>query len=422
VDLRLVDDEDVNDMSGLEVAKFANAQTIPCVLITAFPTVRVARAALSTHYADVPLAIELIPKIEGPESILRIVESLRRQLSSVLNILHLSDIHIEDISQAKLYRAQLEADLIAELQIHSLDYLVMSGDIANRALPEEYDAACFLIDGLVQQFGLRVSRIITVPGNHDVNWAACRNAYKFIYKDDLPNTLVDGQFYPAGDAGVLLRQEEAYRQRFEYFNDIFYKRITSCEYPIDYAHQSVLYTYPEHKILFLGLNSAWNLDAYFKNRAGIHPNAISNAMEKVVNAHAEYDGWLKIAVVHHPVTGPEQMQNTNFMQSLAVAGFQTLLHGHIHEAEHGFYNYDRSRDIHIVGAGTFGAPTRQQIPSIPHQYNLLVLHPATGESVVQTRKKEKPDGAWSADARWGDKNNPIPYYSLNMNKKWRVWK
>jgi hypothetical protein len=29
---------------------------------------------------------------------------------------------------------------------------------------------------------------------------------------------------------------------------------------------------------------------------------------------------------------------------------------------------------------------------------------------VNTRKKEKPDGAWSADARWGDKNNPSPSY------------
>ena len=30
--------------------------------------------------------------------------------------------------------------------------------------------------------------------------------------------------------------------------------------------------------------------------------------------------------------------------------------------------------------------------------------------------KEKPDGAWSADARWGDKNAPKPRYEIEV--KW----
>ena len=31
---------------------------------------------------------------------------------------------------------------------------------------------------------------------------------------------------------------------------------------------------------------------------------------------------------------------------------------------------------------------------------------------VNTRKKEKVDGAWSADARWGNKKSPVPFYSF----------
>jgi hypothetical protein len=37
---------------------------------------------------------------------------------------------------------------------------------------------------------------------------------------------------------------------------------------------------------------------------------------------------------------------------------------------------------------------------------------------VETRKKEKPDGAWSADPRWGDKNNPVPRYTFEV--KWGI--
>ena len=72
-----------------------------------------------------------------------------------------------------------------------------------------------------------------------------------------------------------------------------------------------------------------------------------------------YDGWLKIAVWHHPVAGQEMM-NDEFMQLLAVHGFQVCLHGHIHEAIEGFHKYDDRRGVRIIGAGTFGAPARSR--------------------------------------------------------------
>ena len=100
--------------------------------------------------------------------------------------------------------------------------------------------------------------------------------------------------------------------------------------------------------------------------------------------------------------------NDEFMQLLAVHGFQVCLHGHIHEAIEGFHKYDDRRGVRIIGAGTFGAPAREQVTGIPLQYNLLTFDPETGEMTVQTRKKEKPNGAWSADARWSDKNDPKP--------------
>jgi hypothetical protein len=90
------------------------------------------------------------------------------------------------------------------------------------------------------------------------------------------------------------------------------------------------------------------------------------------------------------------------------------LHGHIHEAQQGFYHYDDRRSIHIVGAGTFGAPAHEQVAGIPLQYNLLSFDPTTAEMTVNTRKKERPEGAWSADARWGDKNDPKAWYRFSV--------
>ena len=88
----------------------------------------------------------------------------------MINILHLSDLHIRTAKEAETYRSQLEADLKVELNIKQLDYLVISGDIAHFSTPEEYEAAFKLVEQLISHFELDASRVVIVPGNHDVNY------------------------------------------------------------------------------------------------------------------------------------------------------------------------------------------------------------------------------------------------------------
>ena len=105
------------------------------------------------------------------------------------------------------------------------------------------------------------------------------------------------------------------------------------------------------------------------------------------------------------------------MEQLATNNFEIGIHGHIHEAKNENFKYDTNRGLRIIGAGTFGVRPEGQVTGIPLQYNLLVLDSNNGQLKVHTRKKEKINGAWSADARWGDKNNPYPYYTINLRDK-----
>jgi WD40 repeat protein/GTPase SAR1 family protein/predicted MPP superfamily phosphohydrolase len=329
-----------------------------------------------------------------------------------IHILHLSDLHFGDETFAGVCRTQLETDLIQELDIRRLEYLIISGDVAIRSTEKEYDAAFAMVDGLVKRFGLDASRVVIVPGNHDVNWDKSEDAYPFVPKRKLPSPLPAERCIPAGEAGALLRDETLYRERFVYFNTHFYRRVYSGQdYPTESADQALFVERPEDRILFLGLNSCWQLDHYFRDRASIYTPALSQALDRLQNGH--YQGWLKIAIWHHPVTGQQSM-NDEFIQLLAVHGFQVALHGHIHEAIEGFHKYDDSRAVKIIGAGTFGAPATEQVTGIPLQYNLLTFDPPSGAMTVNSRKKEKPDGAWSADARWGNKNDPKPWYRFTV--------
>jgi len=303
----------------------------------------------------------------------------------MINILHLSDIHIESKGQADRYRVQLENDLSRELNITCLDYLVVSGDIGNFSSAEEYEAAFILLDGIKIKFELNNERVIIVPGNHDLNWDLSEEAYPFVPKSKQPNPLPEGKYVSAGDIGILLRDENLYRKRFADFSELF-QRFSGKPYPTDYAEQGILYAYPQDQILFLALNTNWEIDHFHHRRASANMDALHRALDKMNSEN--YEGWLKIAVWHHSLKDLEIANKSDFLEQLAVQGFQLILHGHLHEAGQRFYNYDPDRGIHIIGAGSFGAPSDQQVSGIPLQYNLLQYNPEIATINVETRKKD----------------------------------
>lgn len=336
----------------------------------------------------------------------------KSKTDNAIYILHLSDIHLGMGDKVHRYRIQLETDLRKELEVNRLEYLVVSGDVASYSTPDEYEVAFELIDGLVKRFGLDSSRVIIIPGNHDLNWDLAEEAYLFVPRRKLPTKLSEGQYISAGEAGALMRDEGLYPHRFDNFAHFYRKVYGGVEYPLNYVEQGILHKCPDDRLLLLALNSCWETDHHYCDRTSINMDALACSLDRLQDS--KYDDWLKIAVWHHPVTGPEMMKNVDFLEQLAVNGFQICMHGHVHEASEGFYKYDDRRGLHIIGAGTFGAPTREQTPGVPLQYNLMTLDPETRLLTVKTRKKEKPDGAWSADARWGDKNDPKAWYTIQL--------
>ncbi|MBI4851094.1 MAG: metallophosphoesterase [Acidobacteria bacterium] len=331
-------------------------------------------------------------------------------MTKLIHILHLSDIHLGTVEQGNIYYSQLQLDLTKNLELDKLNYLLISGDIANKSTNDEYKAAFKFINQIKINFGLKDKQVIMAPGNHDLNWDLSAEAYtNYIPKHKLPEKLTDS-YMPMSDTGALLRDEDKYKNRFDNFSG-FYKEITGNSYPTNYEDQAILHTFTEHKLLILSLNSAWQIDHHYTKRASINQLALGKAIKNITSNN--YKDWLKIAIWHHPITGLEMM-NADFLEQLAVSGFEICLHGHIHQAISGFYNYDNKRALHIIGSGTFGAPTKAQTPSIPLQYNLLILEPNKASITLKSRKKETVDGAWSADSRWGDKETPTTSYSIEL--------
>jgi 3',5'-cyclic AMP phosphodiesterase CpdA len=332
---------------------------------------------------------------------------------STRHVLHLSDLHFATQDQATVSYAQLAADLRQQGITDHLDALMVSGDLVNRADPAEYDAARLFLEHLMTGFGLSARQITLVPGNHDVSWSLAEAAYSLHKRSQLRGALAPGTFIEHGTDVIALRDEDAYRKRFQPFANL-YKLIKGIEYPLDYADQFTFDDPPDSGLLILGLNSAWESDHNFPDRASIHPEALARALLKLGPPSARQ---LRIAVFHHPIHGGEEsrIRDAAFLQQLAVHGFRLVLHGHVHKADSELYRYELApggRRIEIIAAGTFGAPTHEWVPGYPLQYNLLLVDP--DRITVETRCRRELNGAWEADARWrqGPGQDPLPRYFI----------
>ncbi|NER51449.1 MAG: NTPase (NACHT family), partial [Symploca sp. SIO1A3] len=337
--------------------------------------------------------------------------------TQLMYILHLSDLHITTPNQATLWSNQLAEDLRNELDIPQLDALILSGDIANYSTPEEYQAAEQFLHNLRLDFPLKPEQIIIVPGNHDLNWQQSKKAYQLVDIEDYEGELQEGHYIKVDDTVVRVRDEAAYKQRFINFSQ-FYQAIVNQPYPQEYDQQGILYHLPKQNLLFLGLNSAWQLDHHYRSRASINMNALSKALTEI-RRNRDYDNCLKIAVWHHPLISAyeDRITDSAFLDQLAVAGFRFFLHGHIHEAKTSNYRYDMSKDgrnLDQICAGTFGAPTQELVTGTPWQYNLLQFEP--DQLTVRTRRRTKENGAWEADSIWrqGKGIGSLDYYTIQI--------
>jgi 3',5'-cyclic AMP phosphodiesterase CpdA/HEAT repeat protein len=332
------------------------------------------------------------------------------------NILHLSDLHFGTIKDARIWYGQLAEDLFRELHYVRLDAIVLSGDIANFSVESEYIAAKTFLGELCNEFKVDMRQVVLVPGNHDLNWTVSREAYREEQLSQGVSAIEPSHAYTE-DGVYYIRDEVRYKQRFKYFS-AFCETLTGAAYPIEYEKQYSLQHFPEFSLLVLGLNSAWDLDHHYTARVSINSVTLSNALTEIRRT-PEFNKLLKIAVWHHPLDSPgdDRIKDRGFVEQLSKAGFRFVLHGHIHKAEKNLFQYDYSaegRKLDIIGAGTFGAPTKELVPGYPWQYNLLRIDGNT--LLVETRRREEPNGAWKPDARWTRKEGelPTPYYPIKI--------
>ena len=321
-------------------------------------------------------------------------------------ILHLSDLHITDDTDVRALFEPLRADLKEQgvgPGANSLEYLVVSGDLTETAAPVQFEKALSLCTSIITEFKLNAQRCVVVPGNHDVAW---HMPYDFRLRHQLDVSKLRRGTYYEQPTVVAVRNDERYAARFQRFSECFYHPLFQREFPMRYEDQHSVWMSEELGIQFIGLNSCWELDEFFGNRAGLHGGAVERALAKADEQLSEctkngaHSAVLRIGVWHHPIAGPDTMENTDFVERLGQAGVSVCLTGHVHEARAESIHHLSPRQMYAIGGGALAARAAARPESTPRLYNLLRIVPDLRHIEVHTRCKMREGGAWEGWAQW----------------------
>lgn len=219
-------------------------------------------------------------------------------MKTMKTFIHISDLHI-----AEMYRPGIEGKnkrtektwLIAQSDKDNHDYiavfcdsvkeqfkdtkrdyyLLITGDIADSSSELEYKYAKVFLDQIVKELKIDKTKVLIVPGNHDVYRPLCRIAAD---KD------------PEKPAYLQL---EAKYSNFKCFYDGFYKEVgktfESDKQIVDHL------ALKDEKLLFVGINTNYKID-YEDGDGAVDIDAFKKELSELCE---KYEDYSKIAIFHH---------------------------------------------------------------------------------------------------------------------------
>lgn len=331
-----------------------------------------------------------------------------KSVNEFITILHISDLHRNEdgkVTNDQLFSSLvLDSDNYSKTEAENLSkpsVIIVSGDIiygshnsdpikALIEIAEQYIEAGLLLEMLVKEFlNGDKSRIIIIPGNHDIQWNVSKESMKKIEWDKktkeeqkiIKQQLSDPKNpvrWAWGDlAFYQIKDDSLYNSRldeFAKFYNSFYEGKRS--YSLIPEKQYDIFDIPQYNLTIVGYNSCYRNDHL--NRSGlINFSCLSESYVKI----REYQkkGRLLFATWHHNISGIPN-DNTYLdprqVKSLNAYGYVLGFHGHQHKSDivTNYVQFGNSKKIIAISAGTL-CSARSHLPTgFKRQYNLLKLN------------------------------------------------
>ncbi|MDV2990303.1 MAG: metallophosphoesterase [Dehalogenimonas sp.] len=363
------------------------------------------------------------------------------------SILHISDLHRsphDPISNAELISALVkdrDRYVYEDPKIGVPEAIVVCGDIIQGVslgsvdyetqLTQQYTVAEEFLDELVRRFldGDR-SRLIMIPGNHDIDWNKAHNCFETVDLNDIPSDLESVLYTDSSDYRLdwkslkLLRitNRDLYEQRFDTFWS-FFERFYSGVSGLLSVHphsDANLFSLCDGRIGVAAFNSCHDNDCYaFHGR--ISKEAIARSHLELNDSGHIFD--LRVAVWHHNIEGPPyrtDYMDVDIVRGMIGRGFRLGLYGHQHKAQitpHQILLPDQEK-MAVVSAGSLCGGQGELPFGINRQYNILEISPDFCHVRIHVRSMSVANlftrwylpelgGATFVDCDWEPLKNPV---------------
>lgn len=311
------------------------------------------------------------------------------------------------------------------LGIYPVRYIVVCGDLiqgtrntdiakGNQDIQRQYEEVSVFLHNLVDVFlNGDISRLIIVPGNHDVNRAVSSNSMKRIEASEQEK--VQKSYWERYGKKQIYRfdwktlsfmqiiDEKFYSSRFDSFVT-FYNRFYSSigrTFPVSPEEDASLIAFSNDKIAFACFNSCCQLD-HLNAMGTINENAFHCIYGDLSSCYS--NGYLMFGVWHHHIYGvPHRcdFMDMKITKSMACNHILVGLFWHQHRSEVVEELNDLAEDIerdkmHLISSGTLFGSRKEMLPGVKRQYNLINVEIENGSANLEVFGRE-------------DKMNDAPY-------------
>lgn len=377
-------------------------------------------------------------------------------MNSKVSILHISDLHRSrggEISNSALLSSLVnDKDRYTQSEnpiIKTPDIIIVSGDIIRGStklvgseleIQNQYEEGIDFLNQLTNEFlNGDKSKIIVIPGNHDVDFKLSKESMEKIVstevldeKDNLKLEYLKGainhnssirwswrdlSFYRITDPNKYNNRLEAYAN----FYSTFYEG--QRLFDLDPREQFDIFDYPEFNLTIVAFNSCFSND-HLRFAGDIHPECIAKANLRL--REFKRKGRLILGTWHHNTKGLPYDSNymdssrlKNFIDSGIVVG----LHGHQHKTEliHEYNDVVEQKSILVFSAGTLCGGHNELPTGNNRQYNLIEIEsiPENDNIEITLHVREKTESSsfenpiWTA-GRIDSKN--VSHYTLKIEK------
>ena len=320
---------------------------------------------------------------------------------TTLNWLHLTDWHQRgDEFNRKVVRDALLKDIRERKKISPdlefIDFIFFSGDVSYNGCLEEYRASIEqFFNPILNAAEVAVNRLIIVPGNHDVEWAALDLLPSSIHEKLDSHERVNEWLLDEQKRRILLEPMSCFRQ---FANEYLGKDILIPDPAYGYSR---CFDIRGKKIAVLGINSAWLSGRHKETKDG--KEIVNDYGHLIIGETQFYDllqkedfckADLKIGVMHHPFDWLTNFDRQNVRDRLKKA-CHFILHGHEHQPDVRIET-GTGGDCIVIPAGPSYDRREPEISRCANAYNFAHLDFNTGKGKVYLRRYDDRQG-WIKD-------------------------